>query len=272
MRKLTHALILAGLVGAPGMLISGASHAAEAASPHTFTANVTLASEYIYRGIGQTNRKPAIQGGFDYAHSSGFYLGTWLSNVSWLSDQNSFPAMAAAGGGISNSLEWDFYGGYKGSFANDWSYDVGVLRYYYPGTYPAGFVSPDTTEVYGQIGYKWVSLKYSHSTTDLFGQRNPVTGQDSKGSGYLDLTANYDLGNGWGIVGHVGHQKVKNFSDASYTDWKLGVTKDVGFGVVGVSYVDTNAKGDCANGEWYCNAFGKDLGSGRGVITFSKTF
>ena len=113
--------LLASFVAAPA--VSFAEDAAPAAP--AFTSNVTLASEYIYRGIGQTNRKPAIQGGFDYAHSSGLYVGTWASNVSWLSDQ--------AAGTISSSLEWDFYGGYKTAI-DDFGIDVGVLQYYYPGT------------------------------------------------------------------------------------------------------------------------------------------
>lgn len=264
MQTLTRSLVLAGVIGLPALAASSAILAADAApaSPHTFTGNVTIASEYIYRGIAQTNRDPALQGGFDYANVNGLYLGTWASNVSWLTDPGTK--------GLSNSLEMDFYGGYKAS-VGDFSYDVGVLRYYYPGSYPANYYSPDTTEIYGQIGYKWVSLKYSHSTTDLFGWRSP-TNQDSKGSGYLDLSASYDLGAGWGLAGHVGHQKVKNFSDASYTDWKLGVTKDVGFGTLGASYVGTNAKADCAKGEPYCNAYRKDVGADRLVVSFGKTF
>ncbi|MDF3886765.1 TorF family putative porin, partial [Cupriavidus basilensis] len=71
--------------GAP---TDAAAAAAADASPHTFTANVTLASEYRYRGLMQTNRRPAIQGGFDYAHSSGFYVGNWNSSISWLGDSN----------------------------------------------------------------------------------------------------------------------------------------------------------------------------------------
>src|SRR5207237_1081318 len=60
---------------------------APAATPeHTFTANVGLFSEYIFRGISQTGGRPAVQGGFDYAHASGLYLGTWASNISWLED------------------------------------------------------------------------------------------------------------------------------------------------------------------------------------------
>ena len=59
---------------------------AEAKGPHTFTGNVGLFSQYIFRGLTQTNRKPAIQGGFDYAHESGFYAGVWASNISWITD------------------------------------------------------------------------------------------------------------------------------------------------------------------------------------------
>ncbi|MDF9432859.1 hypothetical protein EM868_24250, partial [Cupriavidus gilardii] len=75
------ALTLCG--SATTALAQSAPATAEAASPHTFTANVTLASEYRYRGIMQTNRRPAIQGGFDYSHVSGFYAGNWNSSISW---------------------------------------------------------------------------------------------------------------------------------------------------------------------------------------------
>ncbi len=230
------------------------------ASEHGFTGNLTLASEYVYRGIGQTNRKPALQGGFDYAHASGLYAGVWGSNISWLADL----------GGISSSVELDVYGGYKGAFSEDLSYDLGVLTYNYPGTYPAGFTKADTTEVYAGLGWKWLSAKYSHVVSShIFGWTG-VAGEKTRGSGYLELNANVDLGDGWSLNGHVGRQKIRNFSAASYTDWKFGVAKDVGFGSVGLAYVGTNANGDA--GEPYRNAFGKDLGKSRLLLTFSKTF
>lgn len=252
MRKTLVAAAVVGALSLPSVVL------AEEASP--FTGNFTIASEYLYRGIGQTNREPALQGGFDYAHSSGLYAGIWGSNISWLADL----------GGVSSSAEFDVYGGYKGSFGADFSYDVGVLTYNYPGTYPAGFVDPDTTEVYGSVGWKWLSAKYSHVVSkNIFGWAG-ANGEKTRGSGYLELNASFDLGNGWGVSGHVGHQKIKNFGAASYTDWKIGGTKDVGFGVVGLAYVDTNAKGSA--GEPYHNAFGKDLGKGRLLLTFGKTF
>ena len=95
-------------------------------SPHTFTANVGLYSQYVFRGLAQTNERPALQGGADYSHESGFYAGTWLSNASWFSDTNA---------GTSNSLEWDLYTGFRKSWDSGFSGDIGYLRYEYPGSY-----------------------------------------------------------------------------------------------------------------------------------------
>lgn len=253
------AIALAGALAVPAVAIAEAAE--PAAAPAPFTGNFTLASEYIYRGIGQTNRKPAVQGGFDYAHASGLYIGVWGSNISWLSD---LP------GDISSSIEIDVYGGYKGGFAGDVSYDLGVLRYNYPGSYPHGFVDADTTEVYAGLGWQWLSAKYSHTVSKhIFGWFGD-NGEKTRGSGYLELNATFDLGDGWGLTGHAGRQRIKHFSDASYTDWKIGVTKDVGVGTIGLAYVDTNADGGA--GEPYRNAHNKDLGKARLLLTFGKTF
>ena len=78
---------------------------AEPPPEFTITGNVGFFSQYIFRGLTQTNRQPALQGGFDVAHKSGAYLGTWASNIAWLKDSGQY-----SDGG---SLEWDFYGGYK---------------------------------------------------------------------------------------------------------------------------------------------------------------
>ena len=99
--------------------------------PYTLTGNFGIYSQYIFRGLTQTDEKPAFQGGFDFTHESGFYLGTWGSNISWLSDSG------ACNHGC--SLEWDFYGGWKHTWNEDWGLDLGVLQYYYPGSYNPGF-------------------------------------------------------------------------------------------------------------------------------------
>ena len=237
--------------------------AAEPAKPEpdfTFTANVGIFSQYVFRGVSQTNEKPALQGGLDLSHKSGFYVGTWGSNISWISDAD--PRVSA-------SLEWDIYGGYKGSLPADFGYDLGVMYYYYPGSYPSGFTKPNTLELYAGLSWKFLSLKYSYSADNkTFGF------PDSRGSDYWDLSANYDVvdkvNDAIGkvtLMGHVGRQRFKHSSDFDYTDWKLGASVDVYGVTLGVFYTDTNAKE-----EFYTNAFGKKIANSQVVGYIQKTF
>jgi uncharacterized protein (TIGR02001 family) len=232
---------------------------AKPTEPYTITGNFGIYSQYIFRGLTQTDRKPAFQGGFDFAHTSGFYLGTWGSNISWLHDS-----------GVCNhgcSLEWDLYGGYKYAFNDDWGIDVGVLYYYYPGSYVGGVTKPNTTELYVAGSWKWASLKYSHSVDDTFGIPN------SKNSWYLDLSANYPINDVWTLNAHVGRQEYKgsnggfNNSDfLNYTDWKLGVTWLVSGYNIGAYYSDSNAKDS-----GYTIA-GRNIGKSTGTVFIQKTF
>lgn len=226
-----------------------AVHAQEAVSP--FTGSVAITSDYTFRGLSQTNRKPALQGGMQF-DNSGFYVGLWGSNISWLSDCED----------VSSSVEIDIYGGYKGTFADDWSYDVGVIRYQYPGNYPTGFTSPNTTEVYGSIGWKTLSAKVSYSLTDTFGF------SDSENSDYIEVNWNQPFAGIWTLNAHVGKQTIDGLGDADYTDYKLGVTVALADGFsLAAAYIDTNA-GESV----YTNAYGKFLGKQTGVVTLTKAF
>ena len=198
------------------LALSGAAFAQTAAPAapapdYTLSFNVGAVTDYRYRGISQSRKKAALQGGIDFAHSSGFYLGTWATTIKWVKD----------GGGNAGG-EFDFYGGYKGT-AGAIGYDFGILTYQYPDHSLA--ISPNTTEIYGAGTYGPVTLKYSHATTNLFGFA------DSKNSGYLDLSATFDLGNGWSLAPHLGHQVVKRTGAASYTDFSLALGKDLGNGL-----------------------------------------
>jgi uncharacterized protein (TIGR02001 family) len=270
----TAALVVPNLAAAQ----AAAAPAAAPASPHTLSGNVGLYSSYRFRGIDQTFGKPALQGGIDYSHSSGFYAGNWNSNVN---QGAGFPG---------GNLEMDFYGGWKNTWG-DFGLDIGAIYYYYPGSNAGATIafSPannrtgaiaggnvDNTEVYIGGSWKFLSLKYSHAVSDYFS--TPGT----KNSNYLDFGLNYDLGDGWGINGHIGSLRFKNMNNANYTDWKIGVTKDVNGWIFGAAYVDTNAKGNCTSGQFYCFSNGslngavpdktKDAGRSTVVLSVSKTF
>ena len=260
MRKSLLTLAVLSTFAVPTLASAQATPAAAPASPHTITGNISLQSDYRFRGLTQTMKRPALQGGFDYSHSSGFYIGNWNSNVS----STVFP---------NANLEMDFYAGYKPAFG-DITGDIGILYYYYPGS-RAAFGNPqtgdtnspgkvDNTEVYVGATWKFLSLKYSHAISQFFAV------PDTKGSNYIDGTATFDLGGGFGIVGHLGRQKVRHWKDASYTDWRIGLTKDIGGYVFGAAYVDTNAK----DSVWTYTDARKSINIGKPgvVVSVSKTF
>lgn len=289
MKKTLIAAAVAGLVSLPSAVMAqAAAPAAAPASPHTITGNLSIISDYRFRGITQTFEKPALQGGIDYSHSSGFYLGNWNSNIS------------SGAGFPDGNLEMDFYGGYKTSFG-DVGLDFGAIYYYYPGSEGRGLgIGADSgsvtnKEIYVGATWKFLSAKFYYSLDDYFSLRGVnalgvSTGKNTKGTSYLDLGASYDLGDGWGINGHVGLLSLDNVHNGDYTDWKIGVTKDVNGWVFGAAYIDTNADGDCKGAttyQPYCftnsnsdNGAGvinfgshtKDAGDGTLVISVSKSF
>ncbi len=231
-------------------------------SPLSFNASVT--TDYRYRGISQTRLKPALQGGVDYALPAGFYIGAWGSTIKWIKD--------AAGDA---SVEIDLYGGYKGEIAKDLGYDVGVLQYVYPGAktpaWDLVYKDPDTTELYGAVTFGPASAKVSYALTNLFGNYDYANNKKSDGSVYLDLSATFDVGAGISLAPHVGYQKVKNITNASYTDYSLTAAKDFSGFLLSVGVVGTNANktfyvpGALANST-------KFLGKTAGVASVKYTF
>ncbi|MEW6133788.1 MAG: TorF family putative porin [Pseudomonadota bacterium] len=228
-------------------------------SPHSVSANVGLTSNYVFRGISQTGGDPAIQGGLDYAHSSGFYLGAWASNVGWIEDFQGY---------ASGNMEIDVYGGYSNSF-KDISYDVGAITYRYPGS-RAGAVPGDTNEIYASLGWKWFTVKYSYYLSDnVFGFAN------ADGSDYVDISASLPVGEtGLTLGAHWGSFTFDNNGNQDYDDWKVSVDYDMGkmnklFDGMsfGVAYTDTNAKK-----AFWTDVNGEDLGDGTFIVSISKSF
>jgi uncharacterized protein (TIGR02001 family) len=223
---------------------------AQDASPLSF--NVGLFTDYRYRGISQTRLKPAVQAGVDYAAPAGWYVGAWGSNIKWIKD-----------GGGDADFEFDFYGGYKGEIQKDFTFDIGFLTYQYPGHKLA--TSPNTNEIYGALTFGPATVKYSHSISNLFGF------SDSKGSGYLDLSATFEV-SGITIAPHLGFQTVKKNGDYSYTDYSLTVSKDFSGFVLSAALVGADTKSIGGLPAYTSPANLKDMGKAGLVLGIKKTF
>ena len=262
--------------------------AEEAKSDFTTSGSVGLFSQYIFRGLTQTDRKPALQGNFDINHSSGLYLGIWSSNISWLRDKygvnhtDETQTVYGAGG----NQEIDIYAGFKKDdiAKTGLGIDFGALQYYYPGSERGrdnGWAKANTTEVYGAINYYWVQAKYSHVVSKDawgFGRTNTVNA-DAKGTYYAELNANIPIGEligggplkGLSAVAHYGKQEFDNDSTLggpSYEDYKLGIQNAFDGGInVGAFYTET--KGTRAT-MWTYN--GKNIGEETGTFFVQKTF
>lgn len=229
-------------------LLAGTAALAQSKAPepdYTLGFNVGAVSDYRVRGIAQTANQPSVSAGIDFAHKNGLYAGAWAaSNLKWIKEFN---------GATKGDYEVDLWGGYKGDLGKGFGFDVGAITYQYPGNDSGDAASPggsatfskaDTYEVYAALTYNIFTLKYNQSVGDFLGIKN------SNGSRYWDLSANFDLGNGFTLTPHVGRQSIptglgNSAGNADYTDYALTLTKDFGNGLTAsLAAVGTNADKD----------------------------
>jgi len=220
------------------------------------TANVGLASDYRFRGISQSNNGAAIQGGIDYAHSSGLYLGNWNSSVSTAL----YPSTSGA--------ESNLYAGWKKDVYKGLTVDVGSYNYFYLGKDNSTDSRFNTQELYAGLGYGPLSVKYSQSLSSYFGINNSV------GTTYMQADVKQSLGlvssslKDLSVVAHYGQTKVANNSDFSYNDMNVGATYALAKGWdVGVRYY-TNTSTSNALGLGRSNLY-KDAVVGSITKTFN---
>ncbi|MBF0462639.1 MAG: hypothetical protein HQL87_14755 [Magnetococcales bacterium] len=284
--------ILIAMLGGMAVLspIIGQAEEAKAPDPaptptHTFTPNLAVVNNYIFRGMTQTWNQPALQGGIDYSHTDGWYAGAWASNIS---DREY----------ADGSVELDLYGGYNGKFPkDDWTWTVGLAGTIYPGadydkTKPTRVPNPsqtyDNLEVNGGIGYKWVAFKLSAALTDYYGA-NTTTGYTSgtQWSTYSDLTATVPLpedvfGQNVTLPLHVGHlhytaklqTPVAGETNPDYTDYKIGIAKGFDYDI-SLALALTYADNDDVYGHVQSLKGGNDFINMVGthvVLSLTKTF
>jgi len=293
--------------------VSSAAFAEEAAvakkeeSSFSVTTNIGFASDYYARGVSQSWHKPAVQGGFDVAHSSGFYAGVWGSNIT----PNTYPDA---------NVELDAYAGYNGTVPaiDGLGYTVGAIGYFYPGGSWKKYNylnSPnqtpdggrwDTYEANAGLSYKWLSAKASMTLGDWYGAEQKTGWTSStKGTTYLELNAAIPTPvAGLTLIAHVGRLNVSGklnttydgdpssvtttpsatteSTSPDYTDWKVGVSKAFKIANAdgwnaGVYYV-----GNSNGSYWGSRGYGgssfngssevKDLSDGRVVVTLGRSF
>lgn len=255
-------------------IVGTAAQAQEAAAPFPLTANISLTSNYKYRGQDQGTLtatkalRPALQGGFDWT-MNGFYLGNWNSSIGWLKNVQS-----------GASVEMDFYGGYRGEIVKDVGFDVGVLHYRYIGSKAA-----NTTELYGGVSFGPASLKYSHTVSkDYFATAGADFGSGLKGrgTGYLDLSANLPVMDVLTVNAHVGYTRFSsdirnNVPDTNggtipnYYDYKLGVTYDMSkFAGAGVTLAGAIV-GASKKESFKFSSDGQSVNKARFIVTLTKT-
>ncbi len=235
---------LSALLAASTLLVASSVMAWESEDgQHSTSASVALSTDYVWRGYSQTDNDPAISGSFDYTHSSGFYLGTWASNVDFGDDA---------------SVEIDLYAGFGGDIGDSgFSYDLGVLRYYYDGE------NYDWNEYHVSAGYSFFSASINYS--------NNVYDSNEKGI-YYTLGFDYDLPMDIALSAGVGFydydKNAISTKSENHTDYHIGISKEfAGFGW-DLTYTAMDNDGE----DFYSTKNGgRDQGDNRFVFTISKS-
>jgi uncharacterized protein (TIGR02001 family) len=233
-KTLPFALVMASLAG-----VAIDAHA-------EISANAALVSDYRFRGISQSDEDFAIQGGFDYAHENGFYIGTWGSSVDFDSNVD-----------FDGSLELDFYAGWGTDIGENSSIDLGYIYYDYPGDSGA---EGDYQEFYVNYGWKDLSLGVAYSD-DYYG--------DSGSFWYLQANYDWSFAPDWVLSLHAGYndfdEDVFLSSDkGDYLDYSIGVTWSVEGVDLGLAWVGTDLDDE--------DVFDTDWGDDTAVLSISKSF
>ena len=207
-RVLTAALLAA--LSAPAF-----AQEAEEEESGPFSFNIGIVSDYAFRGVSQTNEGPAIQGGMDYAHDSGFYAGVWASNVDFVDNDGA-------------NAEVDFYLGWSTNFTETLTFDVSLLRYVY--------IDQNAYE-YNEL---LVNLGVGDYLSFQLGYSNDVFNSDETGI-YYQVAGTYPLP--WAeltLNGSLGHYDLDDALGDSYQDIAIGVSKPFGPMTVGLNWVNAS--------------------------------
>lgn len=256
-------------------VLSALSLAAMADAPPSFASrfsgNIAITNNYVFRGVTLSDFDPAASGLFQYTDPSGIYVGTWLSSdTAWT--QATIP-------GSSYHTETDIYAGWSRQVTKDFAIDFGVYRYQFPGRgplggWPIGITTPNTTELYADVTWKWLKLQDHFSVTPLFGIA------DSKHSNYVQIDAAIPIASsGFTVNLHAGHQNYAGRNTAlwagtgctngclSYSDYSVGGTYTFDNYSAAIQYSHTNASKTL-----WIDQYGKFTGGNQWMLTLTRSF
>lgn len=203
-----------------------------------FNWNAAATSEYMFRGISQTDDHPAIQAGAGYSWSNGFYVGAWASNVDF---------------GDDTDAEVDTFIGWNGDLSDSVNLDVQLNRYNYVG-------EPDGVDyAYNELIGK---LSFAENYSATLGYTNDFLATETD-SIYVAVGGSWDVGNDINLTAGLGYTTVDEdlSSEDGYLDYSIGVNRDFGPVNIGLGYIGTDNSGE--------NLFGKDNAEDKFVLTFA---
>jgi len=239
---------------ATGLMAVAPLAAAEGVADY-FSANVALTTDYVWRGVSQTDEGAAIQGGIDFNAPIGLYAGIWGSNIDFKDTS-----------GNDAHLELDYYGGYAHDFGNGFGADIGLIYYSYPKADGLNWLEGYLKGSYSQNGIDvGLSFNYSNNVFDT-----------DKSAYYIDGTAGYTFEQEFGgvfsspaISGGLGYYKFDSQvfgsgTSDSYWNWNAGASIDVVGFTLDARYYDTDGDGE--------DLFGNKIAGSRFVGSISRSF
>ncbi len=203
-----------------------------------FNWNAAATSEYMFRGISQTDDHPAIQAGAGYSWSNGVYVGAWASNVDF---------------GEDTDAEVDTFVGWNGDLSDAVNLDVQLVRYNYVG-------EPDGVDyAYNELIGK---LSFAENYSATLGYTNDFLATETD-SIYVAVGGSWEVGNDINLTAGLGYTTVDEdlSSEDGYLDYSIGVNRDFGPVNIGLGYIGTDNSAE--------NLFGKDNAEDKFMLTFA---
>ena len=192
-----------------------------------FSWNAALTSDYVFRGVSQSDEEPALQLGADLAFDNGFYVGAWGSNVDF--------------GEGSPDIELDTYIGWNTDLADTVNLDVMLTRYNYIGE-SDDFGDGDYNELIGTLTWNEMIAFTAAYTNDVYALEEDGF--------YYAVNGSWELGGGFGLDAGVGRSLFDEATEIEdYTDWSLSVNRDFGPVNIALGYYGTDSNGDWNFGE-----------------------